>query len=100
MRFKVYLLRYRGRRLAWREVVNGRKHVGHLISEQLTIGDERYNVITLRAADPVAPSPIAPLYEPVLLGFSPLAMRLRGFEPVNRGTCVFGVVQEWHCEMP
>src|SRR5918999_2794725 len=100
MRFKVYPLRYRGRRLPWREVVNGPKYVGDLISEHVTIGQERYNVISLRAADPAAPSPIAPLYEPVLLGFFTLAFRLRGYESVNRGTSSFGVVQEWHCELP
>jgi hypothetical protein len=100
MRFKVYLLRYRGRRLPWRDVVNGQKYVGDLVSEQVTIGAERYNLISLRAADPVAPSPIPTLYEPVLLGFSTLAFRLRGFESVNRGTSSFGVVQEWHCELP
>jgi hypothetical protein len=100
MRFKVYLLRYRGRRLAWREVVNGPKYIGDLVSEQITVGEERFNLISLRADDPVAPSPIPPLYEPVLLGFFTLAFRLRGFESVNRGTSSFGVVQEWHCEVP
>ena len=100
MRFKVSLLRYRGRRLPWRDVTNGPKYIGDLISEQITIGNERYNVISLRAGDPVAPSPIPPLYEPVLLGVFPLAIRLRGFESVNRGVSSFGVVQEWHCELP
>jgi hypothetical protein len=100
MRFKVYLLRYRGRRLPWRQVSNGPKLIGDLISEQVTIGEERYNVITLRAEDPARPSPIPPLYEPVLLGFFTLAFRLRGFESVTRGTGSFGVVQEWHCELP
>jgi hypothetical protein len=71
-----------------------------LVSEQITVGEERFNLISLRADDPVAPSPIPPLYEPVLLGFFTLAFRLRGFESVNRGTSSFGVVQEWHCEVP
>jgi hypothetical protein len=100
MRFRVYLLRYCGHRLPWRDVVNGPKYVGDLISEQVTVGDERYEVLTLRSEDPAMPSPIAPLYEPVLLGFFTLALRLRGFESVNRGTGTFGVVQEWHCELP
>jgi MFS family permease len=90
-RFKVSLLRYRGKRLSWREVSNEPKYVGDLVSEQITIGQERYNVISLRADDPVAASPIAPLYEPVLLGFFTLAFRLRGFESVTRGTSRFGV---------
>jgi hypothetical protein len=96
----VYLLRYQGRRLPWREVVNGPKYVGDLISEQVTIGGERYDVISLRAEDPVAPSPIPPLYEPVSVGFFTLGFRLRGFESVNRGTSSLGVVQEWHRELP
>jgi hypothetical protein len=56
MRFKVCVLRYRGERLSWRDVCNGPKYVGELVSEQITIGQERYNVISLRADDPVAPA--------------------------------------------
>jgi len=67
--------------LAWREVVNGRQYVGDLVSEQITIGAERYNLISLRAEDPVAPSPFPPLYEPVLLG---VFTWLFGFEASNR----------------
>jgi hypothetical protein len=100
MRFKVYLLRYRGRRLAWRDVLNGPKYVGDLVSHDVTVNEERFNVLTLHDADPVARSPIPDLYQPVLLGFSPLAFRLRGFERVERGTSEAGVVQEWHCELP
>jgi hypothetical protein len=100
MRFKVHLLRYRGRRLAWRDVINGPAHVGDLVSEHVTLAEEHFNLVTLRCDDPVVPSPIPALYQPVLLGFSPLAFRLRGFERVERGTSVFGVVQEWHCELP
>jgi hypothetical protein len=40
-----------------------------VISEHITIPAERYNVISLRAEDPVAPLLIPPLNEPVLLGF-------------------------------
>jgi hypothetical protein len=32
MRFKVFLLRHRGRRLSWREVHNGPSFVGHLLA--------------------------------------------------------------------
>jgi hypothetical protein len=97
MRFRVYLLRYHGRRLPWRDVV---KYVGDLISDLVTVGEERYELLTLRSEDPAMPSPIAPLYEPVLVGFFTLALRLRGFESVNRGRSTFGMVQEWHCELP
>lgn len=84
---------------AWRDVVNGPKYVGDLVSEHVTIGEGRYQLLTLRPSDPVAPSPLVPLYEPVLLGFFTLAIRVRGFELLNRGTGAFGVVQEWHCEL-
>lgn len=100
MRFKIYLLRYRGRRLSWREVVNGPRYVGDLVSERVTVGEEQFSLLTLRCNDPEVPSPVPALYEPVLLGFSPLALRVRGFERVERGTSACGVVQEWHCELP
>jgi hypothetical protein len=100
MRFKVYPLRYRGRRLAWREVVNGPSYVGDLQTYEMQAGNERLTVATLRPDDPVETSPLSPLYEPVLLGFSPLAFRLRGIERVERGGHTYAVVQEWHCEKP
>ena len=40
------------------------------------------------------------LYEAVLLGFAPIAFRLRGFERVEGPDGGSAVVQEWHCEMP
>ena len=70
MRFKVYLLRSRGRRLAFRDVLDGPKYTGDLISEQVTLGSERFGLVSLRCDDPMVPSP-----------------------------GVFGVVQEWHCEL-
>jgi hypothetical protein len=100
LRFKVYLLRRRGRRLPWRIVANGASFVGELISHTVEAGGERYKVLTLRPQDPMVPSPIPDLYEPVLLGFAPLAFRLRGFERVEGEAAPFSVVQEWHCEAP
>jgi hypothetical protein len=100
MRFKVYPLRYRGRRLAWREVVNGPCYIGDLQTYEVQAGDERLTVATLRANDPVATTPLPPLYQPVLLGFSPLALRLRGIERIKRGRDTYAVIQEWHCEKP
>jgi hypothetical protein len=99
MRFKVYLLRHRGRRLAWREVLNGPHCIGDLVTHHITIGRERFTVLTLQSDDPPIPSPIPSLYEAVLLGFSPLALRIRGFERIERGTGTHAVVQEWHCEL-
>ena len=100
MRFKVYLLRRLGRRMAWRDVVNGPRHVGEVITHSVDIGSERYVVATLRPLDPAATAPIPDLYEPVLIGFFTLALRLRGFERVESAAGRFAVVQEWHCEWP
>ena len=100
MRFKVFVLRHGGRRLSWRDAHNGPSFVGHLLTQQMTLGEETYRVLTLRADDPAAPSPMPALFEPVLLGFAPLAFRLRGFERIERASGAFAVVQEWHCELP
>lgn len=100
MKFKVYLLRRRGRRLAWRDVVNGPRHIGQLITHRVEAGTDRFTVATLRPEDPAASPPVPDLYEPVLLGFSPIALRLRGFERVESARGHFSVVQEWHCELP
>jgi hypothetical protein len=101
MRFKVYLLRARGRRLPWREVMNGPTYVGDLRSHNVEHSGERYNVLTLFQTDaPTAGSVVPDLFEPVLLGFSPLALRVRGYERIECATGYVGVVQEWHCELP
>jgi hypothetical protein len=46
----------------------------------------------------MAEAPIADLYEPVLVGFSLLALRIRGFERAEGPQGPFAVLQEWHCE--
>jgi hypothetical protein len=100
MKFKVFLLRRRGRRLPWREVQNGPYYVGDLIARTQDFGRKRYHVAALRPADPLGQSMIPELYEPVLSGFAPLALRLRGFERVEGLGGGYAVVQEWHCEAP
>jgi hypothetical protein len=100
VKFKVVCLRNRGRRLPWREVRNGPWHVGQLLSHHVNVKGQRQNVVTLRPADPMVESPIADLYEPVLIGFSVLAFRIRGFEPAEGPQGPFAVLQEWHCELP
>jgi hypothetical protein len=100
VKFKVSLLRKRGRRLSWRDVVNGPSHVGDLVTHDLVLRGWRYNVASLRPGDPMTQSPIPDLYEPVLVGFAPLAFRLRGYERVESTSGDFSVVQEWHCEFP
>jgi hypothetical protein len=98
MKFRVRLLRRRGQRLPWREVLNAPSYVGDLVTVVVDISGERYEAAELRAADPMVESPIPKLYEPVLIGFAPQAFRLRGFESVLSSGGGYAVVQEWHCE--
>ena len=98
MRFKVYLLRQRGRRRPWRDVKNGRAYTGTLVSHVEQHKGRQYSVLQLEQRDPMSADRPPPLYEPVLLGFAPLAFRLRGFERVEGQDGGYGVVQEWHVE--
>jgi hypothetical protein len=100
MRFKVYLLRHRGRRLPWRDVKNGKSFTGTLCSFLQNQNGQQYGVLELRPADPMSEDRPPTLYEPVLIGFAPLAFRLRGFERVDGPDGGQGVVQEWHVEEP
>jgi hypothetical protein len=98
MKFRVRLLRRRGQRLPWREVLNSPSYVGDLITVSVDISGERYQAAELRAADPMVGSKIPKLYEPVLIRFAPQAFRLRGFERVPSSGGGYAVLQEWHCE--
>ena len=98
MRFNVYLLRRRGRRLPWREVKNGRSYIGTLVSHVEHHNGEPYSVLQLEPSDPMSTDRPPSLYEPVLLGFAPLAFRLRGFERIEGPDGGYSVVQEWHVE--
>ena len=101
MKFKVYRLRRKGYRLAWRAVVNGQHYVGDLVSYSVGRDGERYKALTLRPTDPIGESAIPDLYEPILIGFAPLAFRVRGYERIERlNGHAYAVVQEWHCELP
>jgi hypothetical protein len=100
VRFKVYLLRRRGRRLSRREVFNGPGYIGALITHVEEHNGEQYSVLSLQPTDPMSSERPPPLYEAQLLGFAPLAFRLRGFERVEGNDDGYGVVQEWHVEMP
>jgi hypothetical protein len=101
MRFKVYLMRRNGRRLPWREIVNSPHFVGDLTTYNIDRAGERYTVATLAMPGaPLAEKQVPDLYEPVIIGVSHLALRLRGFERVGQGNNACGVVQEWHCEAP
>jgi hypothetical protein len=98
VRFKVYLLRRRGRRLPWREARNGPVYVGRLVTHSEEHGGERYSVTAIQPDDPMSTDRPPPLYEAVLLGFAPIAFRLRGFERVGEGDNAYSVVQEWSVE--
>src|SRR2546421_566323 len=100
MRFRIYQLRRRGRRLPWPEVKNGPSYVGDLRSHTADHNGERYHVMHLVPDDGPMALGIIELYEPTLLSFAPLAFRVRGFERVEDGDGGYGVVQEWHCEAP
>ncbi len=100
MRFKVYLLRRHGRRLPWREAQNGQTYFGALVTRLEQHKCEQYRVLELMPSDPMSTDRPPPLYEPVLLGFAPIAFRLRGFERVGDGDTAYSVVQEWHVEEP
>ncbi len=101
MLFKVYRLRRAGRRLDWRDVVNEAPHVGELISHVVTSRGHPYNALSLRpVASPALARAVPDLYEPTLLGFSTLALRLRGYERLDEPDGARAVLQEWHCELP
>ena len=100
MQFRVRVLRYRGQRLPWRDVMNGPSYVGDLCTHLITHQGQQFKVATLRG--PAVPNKARlDLYEPVLDGFSTLAFRLRGFERhAAEGGGWVSVVQEWHIEPP
>ncbi len=100
MYVRVRPLRLRGRRLPWDEVLNGPTYTGDLVTYGTPTRHGIVQAATLLMQDPAAPKGIRDLYEPVLLTMSTLAFRLRGFERQDGPEGPFGVVQEWHCEVP
>ncbi len=100
MIFKVYLMRRGGRRLSWRDMINGPAYVGDLSLGSVTSRNSVYKVAELYKPGGIATQLLLPLYEPVLIGIAPLAMQLRGFERMKEPEGYYSVIQEWHCEMP
>jgi hypothetical protein len=83
MRFVVRLLRYRGRILPWRDVMNQEPKCGDLRIEECLDKDLRRYVRTARLFDEanVLPSrPLPELLDVRLLAMSPQAFTLTGFE--------------------
>jgi hypothetical protein len=97
MKFRIYLLRQRGRRLPWRDAQNGHSYIGTLVTHLKVAEDSRYTVLEVQPSDPMSDDRPPPLFEPVIVAFAPNAFRLRGFE---RAGSDVGVVQEWHVEDP
>ena len=100
MRFKVRPLRVRGRRIDWRQVLNGPVFEGDLCTYELQVGAHRVKAASLAGLDPALAKQLPELYEPVLVGIAPLALVLRGFERVPSDHGAYTVLQEWHCELP
>ena len=96
MIFKVYLMRRGGRKLSWRDTINGPA----LTLGSLTSRNGVYKVAELITPGGIATVLLPPLYEPVLIGIAPLALQLRGFERMKEPEGYYSVIQEWHCEIP
>lgn len=93
-------MRKRGRRLRWRDVAIGPAFVGDLHTFSMQYGSQWVTAATLANNDPAAGLLLPDLFEPVLLGFAPLAFQLRGFERQEGPDGRYSVIQEWHCELP
>ena len=59
-----------------------------------------YKVTRLQPDDPMFANRPPELYEAQLIGFAPVAFRLRGFERVGEGDSAYSVLQKWHVEEP
>ena len=100
MHLKVRLLRVRGHRLRWAEVLNGPAYQGDLVTYELSSAAGYVRAATLLMRDPAARKQLPDLYEPVLVGMATLALKLRGFERHDGPDGPYSVIQEWHCELP
>jgi hypothetical protein len=81
MRFRVYPLRRRGRRLPRREVSNSPSFEGELSTYYLSLPGGRYFVAKLVSPRDTLCKPLLPeLYEPVLTSIGNGLLVLRGFE--------------------
>ena len=79
--------------------MNGPSYLGDVRSHLVERDGQRYNVLTLFQSDtPAEGRAIPDLFEPALVGFSTLALQVRGYERIDSAHGPIGVVQEWHCE--
>ena len=97
---RVYLLRRRGSRRPWREIVNGTAHEGELRTHYLTLESARYFVASLLAPGDALCRPLVPdLWEPALVSAGNGFLVLRGYERLGNTKDAPAVVQEWRCEV-
>ena len=97
---RVYLLRRRGSRLPWREIVNGTAYDGELRTHYLTLASARYFVASLLAPGDALCRPLVPeLWEPALVSAGNGFLVLRGYERLGTAQDAPAVVQEWRCEV-
>jgi len=101
MRFRVYLLRNRGKKRRWRDVENGSSYVGELLTHYVSSEEHRYQVASLVTPGGGLQKSLVPdLYEPTLVRCSSLAIALRGFERIDDDGGRYAVVQEWWLKEP
>lgn len=102
MLLKVRPLRYRGRRLPWREVENGPAYVGELTT--YSMHSDRHGcyraVRLVKPSDGLGTRLLPELFEPELVQISNRALHIRGFERWDGEEGGFSVLQEWYCEVP
>ena len=98
MRWRVYQLRRRGRRVSWREVQRRPFFEGELGTYYLMLKTERVFVASLVRERAKMSRMLPDLYEPVLVTLADDVIILRGFEKVGDGDTAYAVVQEWRCE--
>lgn len=99
MRWRVYPLRRRGRRLSWREAQRGPFFEGELGTHYLALKAERVFVASLVGERAKMTRMLPDLFEPVLVTLANEVIILRGFEKVGDGHTGYAVVQEWRCEV-
>ncbi|MGQ0526030.1 MAG: hypothetical protein ACT4P8_20485 [Betaproteobacteria bacterium] len=100
MQFKVYLMRLKGRRRRWDEIMRGKFFEGTLTTHDVDHHGHRFTVATLQTSTGGKLAGLLDLHEPVLTGFAPNAFHLRGFERIEDPWGAYSVIQEWHCEQP
>jgi hypothetical protein len=94
MLVEVRLLRFRGCRIAWREIEGGRGYRGDLRTV-CGSGSDRPVAAHLVKADGLCTRLLPDLYEPAFLGTGADVFHLRGIERLELDDGVYGVVQEW-----